>query len=100
MSNMFNKVNLTPQFEFKRPSFLAGTVKNGVDVIGSIKNRREGNGNWELKRNNFLAPQIKGREMIDFEKLQAQDISEGGIKVQFGEEHRIEEVYWVKAPTS
>ena len=47
-------------------------------------NIRGNDGNWNMKRNNFIAPPIKGREMIDFEKIQAQDIS-GGIEVQFGD---------------
>tara|TARA_R110000851_G_scaffold119581_3_gene247422 strand:- start:275 stop:1462 length:1188 start_codon:yes stop_codon:yes gene_type:complete len=81
----FNKVKIGTQFEFKRPAFVRGTVavnKGNVEMPAQI---RGGIGNRSIVRNNFLAAPIKGREMIDFEKLQAQDISEGGIKVQFGD---------------
>lgn len=82
----FQHVKKGTQFEFKRPAFEAGTLSketgSNVQMPAQI---RGGIGNRSITRNNFLSAPIKGREMIDFEKLQAQDISEGGIKVQFGD---------------
>lgn len=83
---MGNSITSLNQFNLQRPRFLADTLVNKQS--GSVvipRTNRAGNGNFEMKRNNFIAPSIRGREMIDFEKLQAQSISEGGIKVQFGD---------------
>ena len=81
----FNPVDVGSQFELKRPAFKSGTVADKTPDVSLPMNIREGDGNWVMKRNNFLAPPIKGREQLDFEKLQAQDIATAGIKVQLGD---------------
>jgi hypothetical protein len=81
----FNNVNVDKQFNLNRPAFRSGTLARGTANVSLPKNRRNGTGNRNLQRNNFISPSIKGREEIDFEKLQAQDISEGGVVVQLGD---------------
>jgi hypothetical protein len=67
------------QFWIKRPAFKEGTVDNTQTNADPIpKNIREGLGNRDITRNNFLAPAIKARFTGDFDKLQALDISEVG----------------------
>lgn len=74
-------------FEIRRPSFKAGisyTQDKEADSISGI-NQRRGMGNYEINRNNFKAPKIKPRQVVDFDKLQALNIEQAGQKVQFGE---------------
>lgn len=82
----FKAINRLNQFNLQRPRFLTETDRHIQKVNVELpRNNREGNGNREMMRNNFIAPPIRGREMLDFEKLQAQDIATGGIKVQLGD---------------
>ena len=74
-------------FMFQRPTF-----KSGIENIDennkknvNIENKRTGIGNYNIVRNNYLASPIRGREAIDFEKLQLQDIQDAGVKVQLGD---------------
>lgn len=66
------------QFWIKRPTFKEGTVNNSYADPQLPKNMRDGLGNRDITRNNFLAPAIKARFTGDFDKLQALDISEVG----------------------
>ena len=68
-----------------RPSFRAGTrvfqshdVKLPVDI-------RSGLGNYHMVRENFIAPPIKPRMAVDFDKLNAQSLAADGIDVQLGD---------------
>jgi hypothetical protein len=80
----FQKEKQGKIFEFKRPAFKSGIEKT-KQSNPHFKNIRTGTGNYNIQRNNFIAPGIKGREVIDFEKLQLQDIETAGIKVQLGD---------------
>ena len=76
------------KFSLKRPGFRPGNMNNEIkdeEVQMLSPNDRTGTGNRTITRTNFLAPQIKARQIISFEKLQARDIAEGGIKVQLGD---------------
>ena len=72
-------------FSFKRPAFRAGAIEHDKHIKPLLPNSREGLGNRGITRSNFEAPAIRGREALNFERLQAQDISEGGIKVRLGD---------------
>lgn len=72
-------------FSLRRPAFRAGAIEHDTHIKPLLPNSREGLGNRGITRSNFEAPSIRGREALNFERLQAQDISEGGIKVQLGD---------------
>lgn len=82
----FQKINRGTKFAINRPSF-----KNGTDVLKDTANpllpdyNRHGHGNRNIIRKEFLAPPIRGREVLNFERLQAEDLEQGGIKVQLGD---------------
>lgn len=82
----FDIVKNGTAFHINRPSFKSGSsVINKMGYVSPLENVRLGVGNRSIVRNNFIAPPIRSREIIDFERLQAQDIEMGGIKVQFGD---------------
>ena len=93
----FNNVNVDKQFNWNRPAFRSGDRANVNNNVEMPKNKRTGDGNRNMVRNNFISPPIRGREELDFEKLQAQDISEGGIKVQLGDK-TIEQLFKIQVP--
>lgn len=85
----FNKPeNADKQFSLARPSFKAGTFNRQEQPAQSIDtiNMRNGTGNYNIERDNFLAPDIKGRRVPAFAELQAMAVSEAGtiIGSQFG----------------
>ena len=82
---LFNKINEGSRFVINRPSFKSGIVNIKKGDVKIPINNRKGLGNYDITRNNFIAPPIKGREALNFERLQAQDIETGGIKVQLGD---------------
>jgi len=79
-----NKMGTT-QYNISRPAFRAGSTISGNYVPNLRPNQRRGLGNRNMERNNFLSPNIKGREVIDFERLEALDVEQAGIKVQLGD---------------
>ena len=82
----FNTVKPGAPFSLERPTFRAGIIdENNVYVPRLERNKRRGLGNRHITRTNFIAPPVKGREVISFEKLQAQDIESAGVKVQLGD---------------
>jgi len=87
-NRQFNGTRVGVPFELKRPAFKAGMSYIQHQEAQSIDriNTRAGLGNREIKRPAFLAPAIKPRQVIDFDKLQALDIEQAGQKVQLGEE--------------
>ena len=91
----FNRIRGGQAFSIKRPSFRAGEIDEPTSVPALKPNSREGLGNRDITRPNFISPSIKGREALNFERLQAQDISEGGIKVQLGDK-TIEKLFKVQ----
>jgi hypothetical protein len=94
----FMKTRGGSAFNIARPSFKSGSVFNNAANLGVPPlrpNARKGLGNRDITRSNYIAPNIKGREILSFERLQAQDISEGGIKVQLGDK-TIEKLFKVQ----
>ena len=92
----FSKVKSGTSFNIARPSFKSGTTVNKMGSVAPLRpNARKGLGNRDITRSNYIAPPIKGREILSFERLQAQDISEGGIKVQLGDK-TIEKLFKVQ----
>jgi hypothetical protein len=91
----FNGTRGGQAFSFRRPAFRAGAIDEPTSVQALKPNSREGLGNRDITRPNFIAPPVKGREALNFERLQAQDISEGGIKVQLGDK-TIEKLFKVQ----
>ena len=69
-----------------RPSFRARTViiKDYTDVKLPV-DIRSGLGNYHMVREQFIAPPIKPRMAVDFDKLNAQSLAADGIKVQLGD---------------
>ena len=67
------------QFNVNRPKFLSGTEfqDKGADEINNI-NIRNGVGNRLIERPNFMSPEIMGRFIGTFDKLQAVSLSEAG----------------------
>mgnify|MGYP003113404920 CR=1 FL=1 len=94
----FTKIKQGKSFEIKRPAFRSNTlVEPDKPVARLLPNEREGLGNRDITRPNFIAPDIRGRETLNFERLQAQDIAQGGIKVQLGDK-TIEKLFKVQVP--
>lgn len=81
----FSKNKMGTQYNISRPSFKAGSIMTGNYVPSLRPNERRGLGNYDMSRNNFLSPNIKGRKVIDFERLEALDVEQAGIKVQLGD---------------
>ena len=54
----FNEVNVSKQFNLRRPSFRAGEKAN-FQSVQMPRNKRTGYGNYNLVRNNFIRPQIR-----------------------------------------
>jgi hypothetical protein len=80
----FQKEKSGKIFEFKRPAFKSGIEKT-KQTNPHFKDIRTGTGNYNIERNNFLAPALKGRQAVDFERLQLQDMQDAGVKVQLGD---------------
>ena len=88
-------------FEFKRPSFKAGTsyveLRQAEEISGI--NKRAGTGNYQMVRPAFTAPAIKARLPIDFDKLQALDIEQAGQKFQLSD-MGVKQLFQVAVPDS
>jgi len=96
MKTTFTKIKQGKAFEINRPSFKSGTVvEPNIPVSNLRSNERDGLGNRRIVRNNFISPQIRGREVLNFERLQAQDIEQAGVKVQLGDK-TIEKLFKVQ----
>jgi len=92
----FMKTRSGKPFNISRPAFRTGESNIARAAVPSLRpNNRRGLGNYDIQRNNFISPPIRGREVLNFERLQAQDISEGGIRVQLGDK-TIEQLFKVK----
>ncbi len=82
----FTKTTKGKPFQIQRPAFYSKTeTQPDPDVSRLKKNEREGLGNRNITRNNFIAPPIKGRVVLPFEQLQALDIAKAGQKIQLSE---------------
>jgi len=94
----FNRTRNGRPFSIQRPSFKSGSVDvENASVKRLDGNDRDGMGNKRIVRNNFISPAIRGREVLDFERLQASDIEQAGIKVQLGDK-TIEKLFKVQVP--
>ena len=92
----FNRTRGGSIFEIKRPSFKSGTVvEPDIPVKRLDGNDRDGLGNRDITRTNFISPEIRGREVLNFERLQATDLEQAGIKVQLGDK-TIEKLFKVQ----
>lgn len=92
----FNKTRQGQPFSLQRPAFKSGTIEEPDKSIPRLRgNDRDGMGNKLITRNNFIAPEIRGREVLSFERLQATDIEQAGIKVQLGDK-TIEKLFKVQ----
>lgn len=92
----FNKTRQGQPFSLQRPAFRSGTVVEPDKPIPRLgSNNRDGMGNKRIVRNNFISPEIRGREVLSFERLQATDIEQAGIKVQLGDK-TIEKLFKVQ----
>jgi hypothetical protein len=86
--------------ELKRPIYVPKTInKMGNPSLEKFKNKRTGIGNYDIKRLNFQAVPLYGRNVIDFEKLQLQEQAQQGIKVQLGDK-TIRDLFQVQVPDS
>ena len=83
----FNTVKPGTIFNIQRPSFKADEVAPiNSKIVGKVlKSKRSGTGNYNIKRESFLAPDIMGRYTIDFDKLELQNLQQDGIKVRLGD---------------
>lgn len=70
---------------------------NKVSEIADIRSIRTGVGNYDIKRMNFMAAQIVGRNAIAFEKQQLLDIQQQGITVKLGDK-TLTDLYAVQVP--
>jgi hypothetical protein len=95
----FNKVNPVrdKQFNLARPAFKNGAVIVGNMNVPMLTNKRTGDGNRNIVRNNFISPPIKGREQLDFEQLQAQEkeLQSNRNEIQLGDK-TIEKLFKVQ----
>ena len=69
------------QFSIQRPRFLAGRNGSNLANIAVITpNQRNGLGNRNIRRDNFIAPRIKSRDesLSEFSNLQAMSVSQAG----------------------
>jgi len=95
-NSRFNKTRQGQPFSIARPAFKSGTIVEPDKSIPRLRgNDRDGMGNKRIVRNNFIAPEIRGREVLSFERLQALDIEQAGIKVQLGDK-TIEKLFKVQ----
>lgn len=53
--------------------------------------------NYEMRRNNFIAPDIMSRNSIDFEKLQSLAVADAGIKVELGDK-TLRDLFQIQVP--
>jgi hypothetical protein len=84
-------------FNIPRPGFRAGASVVGIHAQELRPNFRNGVGNYEIKRPNFMAASIAPRQHTDFDKLQAMDIANEGQKVQLSDK-TIEKLLMVNIP--
>lgn len=94
----FIKTKQGQPFSIQRPSFKSGTITQPDKPVPKLGgNERDGMGNRLIVRNNFISPEIRGREVLNFERLQAQDIEQAGVKVQLSDK-TLEKLFKVQVP--
>lgn len=83
IKSAFKKRKKGNRFQFKRPGYRSGIAEVEDENPGLPINTRIVDA--LIRRPAFQAPEIKPRQIIDFDKLQALDIEKFGEKVQLGE---------------
>jgi hypothetical protein len=84
-------------FSLNRAGFRAGASVVGIHAQELRPNFRNGVGNRDISRPNFMASEIMPRQHTDFDKLQAMDIANQGEKVRLSDE-TIERLLTVNIP--
>ena len=88
----------TTRYEITRPGMLVKTqVIKDTKHVPMPKNQRSGYGNYEIKRNNFLAPEVAPRMFIGFDELKNFDVQQFGQLVQLGDKS-LKNLLGVKIP--
>lgn len=81
----FNKTRVNEPWALERGAFRAGSNYIQKTTPQLPVNNRIGNGNYNLSRPAFLAPDILPRDPLDFEKISALNLAQFGAKVQLSE---------------
>ena len=76
------------RYEITRPGMLVKTqvIKNDK-VTPMPKSHRAGFGNYEIKRDNFLAPEVAPRQFIGFDELRKFNVEQFGQKSSWERTH-------------
>jgi len=93
----FMKTRGGSAFSLERPAYREGTSSMDFQAQKMPKQIRAGLGNRDITRANFLSPDIRPRNAIDFDKLQAIDIETQGAKIQLSDK-TIAELFKTKIP--
>lgn len=93
----FNKVRVYNANEIGRPAMRAGTTATKASDVPRLVNRRGGVGNYNIKRVNFTAPELKPRAVIDFGRLASVNTSQFGQKVQLSDK-TLDKLFRVSIP--
>lgn len=93
MDNLIKKEGTI--FSISRPAFILGVSNiNLIEKPPNIVNKRHGDGNYNITRNNFESSEIKPRMAGDFKRQEAQEAEEG-IKVQLSDK-TIQDLFKIK----
>jgi hypothetical protein len=84
-TTQFNDVRVNNPWSITRPSYRAGTAEFVPRSVPMPINNRSNTGNYNLTRKNFLAPRVKARDPVDFDKVNAVNLAQFGQKIQLSE---------------
>ena len=82
----FTKLKKGTVFKINRPNFTYRGQKVQNENVQLPKNRRTGTGNFNITRPLFRSPPIRGRDTLDFEKMELQTLEDAGAKISLGDE--------------
>ena len=82
----FTKLKKGTVFKIDRPNFTYRGQKIPNANVEMPKNRRTGNGNFNITRPLFRSAPIRGRDTLDFEKMELQTLEDAGQRVAIGDE--------------
>ena len=90
MSNKSYKLRWEPvrvneKHEIERPEYRAGGTYRQFKKPKMPVNNRAGDGNYNIRRSNFIAPTIRPRYITDFNTMRAQNIAQFGQLVQLSD---------------
>ena len=95
--NSLTKLRRGKPFEIDRPGFYDNTPAKPIRADPLTPNVRRGIGNYVIHRPGFESAKIAPRTVSTSENLRARDLSENGLKVQFGEK-TFDEIFSVRVP--